>query len=210
MIEDQYYNIVDMSPDIIYRLDKDGRIIFISKAVRDLGYSPDGLLGSPFENMVHPEDRGRGPSHFVEKRVGERAIRKSELRLMRKNENTPNFPAAHVTVEVTSKGTWDVPDSDIMNPDKHFLYTQGIARDITEQVRMKKEKENLINQFRHALLKIKTLSGIIPICNACKKIRNGSGQWQHLEDYIREHTDAEFSHSMCPECARKMYPEYFK
>ena len=54
---------------------------------------------------------------------------------------------------------------------------------------------------------IKTLRGIIPICSYCKKIRTDDKSWQLIEAYIREHSDAEFSHGICPECAKKFYPD---
>ena len=54
-----------------------------------------------------------------------------------------------------------------------------------------------------ALAKVKTLSGLLPICSACKKIRDDQGYWSQVEGYIQEHTDARFTHSYCPECARK-------
>ena len=58
-----------------------------------------------------------------------------------------------------------------------------------------------------ALNRVNTLSGLLPICATCKKIRNDAGYWQQIDDYIRTHSDAELSHSVCPECAKKDYPE---
>ena len=58
-----------------------------------------------------------------------------------------------------------------------------------------------------ALSKIKTLSGLLPICSHCKKIRDDKGYWNQIESYIHKHSDAEFSHSICPECAKKYYPD---
>jgi phosphoserine phosphatase RsbU/P len=71
------------------------------------------------------------------------------------------------------------------------------------------EREKLIADLQKALAEIKTLQGILPICSFCKKIRDDKEVWTQLENYISEHTDALFSHSFCPDCARKMYPEYF-
>jgi hypothetical protein len=55
---------------------------------------------------------------------------------------------------------------------------------------------------------IKQLRGILPICAHCKKIRDDNGYWNQVESYIQRHSEAEFSHSICPECAKKYYPEY--
>jgi len=72
------------------------------------------------------------------------------------------------------------------------------------------EQKRLIKELQQALASIKTLSGLIPICASCKKIRDDQGYWNQLEAYISEHSDAEFSHGICPECAIKIYPNFLK
>jgi len=72
------------------------------------------------------------------------------------------------------------------------------------------ERESLIKQLQDALSKVKQLSGFLPICASCKKIRNDKGYWEQIESYIREHSEAEFSHGICPECAQNLYGEYLK
>ena len=62
-------------------------------------------------------------------------------------------------------------------------------------------------ELEKALQEVKTLRGIIPICSACKKIRNDDGYWNQIESYISQHSEAEFSHSICPDCAKKLYPD---
>jgi hypothetical protein len=69
------------------------------------------------------------------------------------------------------------------------------------------EKEKLIVELKHALHKVKTLSGLLPICASCKKIRDDQGYWNQIESYIQIRSDAEFSHSICPDCAKKLYPD---
>ncbi len=69
-----------------------------------------------------------------------------------------------------------------------------------------KEKEGLIGQLQNALSEIRTLKGIIPICSSCKKIRQDSGSWEQLEKYISQHSEAQFSHGICPECEKRLYP----
>jgi len=71
------------------------------------------------------------------------------------------------------------------------------------------EKNKLIDELQKALVEIKTLHGILPICASCKKIRNDEGLWTQLESYIMQHTDAEFSHGICSDCAKKIYPTYY-
>ena len=73
-----------------------------------------------------------------------------------------------------------------------------------------KEKEELIARLEDALLQVKRLSGLLPICASCKRIRNEEGGWQQIEDYIACHSEADFSHGICPQCARRLYPEVYR
>lgn len=92
--------------------------------------------------------------------------------------------------------------------ERQLLYS--IVHDISDRVRAEEEKEKLISDLTKALTKIKTLSGMLPICSSCKKIRNDKGYWEQLEVYLSEHSEAEFSHGMCPDCLGKFYPGYKK
>jgi DNA-binding NtrC family response regulator len=69
-----------------------------------------------------------------------------------------------------------------------------------ERRRAQEERERLIAELQDALTKIKTLGGLLPICSSCKKIRDDSGYWNQVEVYIRDHTDADFTHGLCPDC----------
>jgi len=71
------------------------------------------------------------------------------------------------------------------------------------------EKQKLVSELEEALAKVKTLSGMLPICASCKKIRDDKGYWNELESYISEHSEALFSHAICPECGKKLYPEHY-
>ncbi|MCJ7540367.1 MAG: hypothetical protein MUO88_11965 [Desulfobacterales bacterium] len=73
-----------------------------------------------------------------------------------------------------------------------------------------KDKSKLIIQLQASLSEIKMLSGLLPICSSCKKIRDDKGYWNQIESYIREHSEAEFTHSICPECSKKLYPDFYK
>ena len=75
-------------------------------------------------------------------------------------------------------------------------------RDQAEQ-----EQERLIYKLREALARVKQLSGLLPICSSCKKIRDDQGYWNQIENYLKQHSEAEFTHGICPECARRLYPE---
>jgi len=82
--------------------------------------------------------------------------------------------------------------------------------DISERKQAALEREKLIQDLQKALQEVKALSGLLPICSSCKKIRDEKGSWNNLEMYISEHSDAEFSHGICPDCAQRLYPEYYK
>ena len=84
----------------------------------------------------------------------------------------------------------------------------GSSRDITQRKRQEKERLRLIEELRSALARVKTLSGLLPICASCKKIRNDHGYWEQVEIYIKNHSQADFTHGMCPDCIHKLYPEY--
>lgn len=71
------------------------------------------------------------------------------------------------------------------------------------------EQRKLAEKLQDALSNVKTLKGMLPICASCKKIRDDKGYWNQIESYIHTHTEAEFSHGICPDCARKLYPEIF-
>jgi len=83
-----------------------------------------------------------------------------------------------------------------------------IIRDISERKAAEAERERLIQELQDAVAKVKNLSGLLPICASCKKIRDERGQWHHLEIYIRDHSEADFSHGICPDCRRRLYPEH--
>ena len=82
-----------------------------------------------------------------------------------------------------------------------------IINDITERKQAEKEREKLIHGLQEALGKVEMLSGLLPICANCKNIRDDKGYWSQIEIYIRDHSEADFSHSICPECAKKLYPD---
>jgi DNA repair exonuclease SbcCD ATPase subunit len=92
---------------------------------------------------------------------------------------------------------------------KRQLEAQNVQlqQEIAERQRAEAEREQLIGQLQEALANIKTLRGLIPICAACKKIRDDTGYWNQLEGYLHTHTEAEFSHGICPECVRRLYPD---
>jgi PAS domain S-box-containing protein len=88
--------------------------------------------------------------------------------------------------------------------------TSMIVRDITERKRAEQEREQLIDALQEALANIKTLRGLLPICASCKKIRDDSGYWSQIEAYVQAHSNAVFSHGICPDCVKQLYGDMFE
>ena len=88
-----------------------------------------------------------------------------------------------------------------------------INQQLEKEIEIRKEaelkKEMLISELQNTLKEVKTLRGFLPICSSCKKIRDDKGYWNQIEAYISNHSEASFSHGICPECAKKIYPEIY-
>lgn len=107
-------------------------------------------------------------------------------------------------IEATNKGAFTY----LQKPYDMDQLLLHIRRAI-EKRQAEEARKKLILELQEALEKVKTLRGFIPICASCKKVRDDQGYWSQVEAYISEHSLAEFSHDICPECAKKLYPEYF-
>jgi methyl-accepting chemotaxis protein len=93
--------------------------------------------------------------------------------------------------------------------DEIGLLAQAFDSMIEKRSMAEREKENLIAELRKALDEIKRLEGLLPICASCKKIRDNNGDWTQIETFISDRSNADFTHSICPDCAKQMYPEYY-
>lgn len=93
-----------------------------------------------------------------------------------------------------------------MLPLLYVFFYRPFLFDIKERKKAEMEKEATIVELTKAMDEIKMLKGLIPICAKCKKVRNDTGYWQNIEIYIRERSEAEFTHAICPACAEELYP----
>lgn len=89
------------------------------------------------------------------------------------------------------------------------LFYEGSVEDISRRHAAKEERERLIAELQESARNVKKLSGLLPICSSCKKIRDDHGEWNPLEVYIQQRSEASFTHSFCPDCVRRLYPEIF-
>jgi hypothetical protein len=87
------------------------------------------------------------------------------------------------------------------------LKNANLQTEIATRKQAEHEREKVIVELQEALAKVKTLSGFLPICASCKKIRDDKGYWNQIENYLKDHSDAVFSHSFCPECKNNLYSD---
>lgn len=141
------------------------------------------------------------------------------------SEISPQEAAAAISTSLETNGIWhgevcnikkdgtefwcDASISTFDHPDYGEVWI-AVHADVTERKKAQDEREKLFHELERALGDVKTLSGLVPICASCKKIRDDSGFWTQLEAYIQNRTNAQFSHGICPDCARKLYPEVFR
>ncbi|MCJ8500693.1 GAF domain-containing protein [Desulfatitalea alkaliphila] len=81
------------------------------------------------------------------------------------------------------------------------------SRNLDDRIQAEKQREKTIGDLKQALAEVKKLSGLLPICSHCKNVRDDKGYWNRIETYIHKHSEAEFSHSVCPDCAKEYYPD---
>jgi hypothetical protein len=102
-------------------------------------------------------------------------------------------------------------EKDYTNEDLALLQRIGAMYALALQRKdFENERETLILEYQAALAQVKQLSGLLPICSSCKKIRDDQGDWTRIEEYVADHSEADFSHSLCPDCMKKLYPDLKK
>jgi hypothetical protein len=102
---------------------------------------------------------------------------------------------------------WDERAEPVFDNKGNLIGGVELALDVTERKRLEEEKEKVVIDLEKALSQVKKLSGFLPICASCKKIRDDRGYWRQVEEYISDHSEALFSHGICPDCIRKLYPD---
>ena len=193
--ERRFRSVVQTATDAIVLADGSGNIIAWNRVAQVIfGYREEEVLGQPL-TMVMPEryrDAHRQGIARVQAGGEARVIGKTvELHGIRKDGS--EFPLE------LSIGTWQATEG---------TFYSGIIRDITERKRAEEERERLIRELQDAMAKIKVLSGLLPICATCKKIRDDKGYWKQIEDYISDHSAAQFTHGICADCARKIHHDW--
>ena len=180
-------------------IDADGRLTFMNpEAERLLGWKSDELVRKELHAQIHHQ-RSDGTAYPREECPSNEVLRSG----VRQTVNRDMF--------LCSDGSF-LPVSYVAAPvlEGDRVVAAVIAfQDITVRQMIEEERERLIEELKEALENVKTLKGLLPICASCKRIRDDTGYWNQIEAYVRDHTEAEFSHGICPDCAQKLYPKYF-
>lgn len=184
--EETYRALLGAIPDLILHLDGEGAVLTAKLPRNQTPLAPEDPSGRFLEDIL-PEDTARMAKEHIHRALYDGTVQEFRFSVLR-----GDLPR-HYEARLVACGKNEV---------------LGIIRDVTERVEAETAREKLIRELQEALAKIKTLRGLIPICASCKKIRDDKGYWNHLELYLKEHSDAEFSHSMCPDCLKKWYPDH--
>jgi len=171
-----------------------GELWWSDETFKILGLEPQSVAPSfaKFLEIVHPDDRSM-------------IIKQTELSL--KSDGYPY--KVQYRIIMPDKSERIVHEEALIERDaigKPIKIT-GIIQDITRQKLEEIERENIIQKLQAALDNVKILKGLLPICMHCKKIRDEKGYWKRIEAYIQENSEAEFSHSLCRDCAKEHYPD---
>ncbi|MDZ7816388.1 MAG: PAS domain-containing protein [Planctomycetota bacterium] len=149
---------------------------------RDVGYQA-------FTDLLHPDDYEPAMQAMRDHLSGKKKLYEVEYRIK------------------TSSGEykWFYDRGSVTDYDEDGKPTRlkGIVFDITSRKRAEMVREQLIEQLKKSLKEVRTLRGIVPICASCKKIKEDDGYWKAVEEYVTEHSEAMFSHGLCPECASR-------
>lgn len=178
-----------LSLDMLCVCRSDGYFVRVNPAfTRVLGHSERELLSRPYADFVHPDDR------LATNRVTLNIA--GGLRV-------DYFENRYISADGTYR--WIAWTASAAEEVDGLFY--AVARDITEQKALAEAREELVKRLQASLDQIRSLEGLLPICSWCHRIRDEAGGWDKVERYIEKHTDAEFTHSICPDCHTRNFPE---
>ena len=194
--EERYRTILDNIEEGYFEVDLSGNFIFVNESLgRIIGLPKERLLG--MNNREYMDEKTAQRIYEIFKEVYRTGLPGKVFEWEIKRENG-------------TRAIEECSVSLIRNVQGEGIGFRGIMRDATERKRLEEEREKFIAQLQEALAKVKTLSGFLPICASCKKIRDDRGYWMQIEAYIRDHSEAEFSHGICPECKEKLYGSFLE
>jgi PAS domain S-box-containing protein len=191
--EEKLQNLVNNAKVGVYQITKDGRFIMANnKFAHIFGYENLKEFLEEIENMsqlyAYPEKRSDVTNQLDSKGFIDRLPVE-----LRNRDNEPIWVVFSARAYQVSEGDW--------------IY-EGFISDITDRKRIEAEKDRLITELEESMAQVKLLSGLLPICANCKKIRDDKGYWNQIEEFIGSHSEVQFSHGLCPDCLKELYPEY--
>ena len=189
----RYRELIENATDIIYWMDSKGHLTYVNPmAVRLMRYADGALIGRHFTELVEPTHRASALLFYT------RQCRE------KRPHTYHEFPVCTAYGAVVWFGQ---NVRTLFDATGRITGFEAVARDITERIRLERERERLIAELKEALASVKVLRGLLPICAGCKMVRDDHGYWTQIESYIREHTHAEFTHGLCPGCLTRYYQE---
>lgn len=179
--------LIEQALDIITIIDGDAVMRYLSPSVsRVLGYVPTELVGKRAFDFIHPDDLEATLRTFTEGIETPGALRTLEYRFRHKDGSWRHL-------EGVGRNLLDDPliNAVVVN-----------ARDVSERKAAEEDQRTLLRELQTALAEVKTLRGFLRICASCKRVNTEDGKWEQFESYVRGHSDVEFSHGICPDCAK--------
>jgi hypothetical protein len=193
LAHDKYIDLYDYAPVGYITVDNKGIIHEANlTATHLMGINRASLVGKPISRFVFKDDLDTCYSKLQQVFENQKKLT-CELRLVK--ETGDQF---HAQIEGMTVDNKEGPPASALLA----------LLDITERKQIEQEKERLVVELQDSLAKVKKLSGFLPICASCKKIRDDKGYWRQVEEYVSDHSEALFSHGICPDCMRKLYPEF--
>ncbi len=218
------HRVIEQTPALVVITDTKGVIEYANPAFTKLtGYAVDEVIGKNPKVLKS----GTQSSEFY-KKMWDTIISGrdwSNEMCNRKKDGSVYWELAYVTPLRDTRGnisnfvktSEDITERKLMEEElkkshrelesKVIKRTEDLSKTNAQLQKEIEERKKLINELEEALTQVKTLSGFIPICASCKKIRDDKGYWDHLEQYLREHSNAEFTHSICPDCQKELYKQ---
>ena len=192
--EERYRTILEDIEEGYFEVDLAGNFAFVNDSLSK-------IIGLPKEKMLRMNNR-----EYMDKDTAQR------IYVIFSEVYRTGLPGKVFELEIKrengKRAIEECSVSLIRNAQGEGIGFRGIVRDVTERKRLEEEREKFIAELQEALAKVKTLSGFLPICASCKKIRDDKGYWRQIEAYIRDHSEAEFSHGICPDCREKLYGNF--
>ncbi len=181
----------------------------VERLVRDKGLPYDLKTSASLAEGIEQIDKFKFDVILLDYQLGDG----TGLDLLKEIKETPvifitGAGSEDIAAQAMREGAYDYL---IKDPDRNYLTVlPSTVQNVILRKRAEEEREKLIKELQEALAKIKTLSGFLPICSFCKKIRDDKGYWNQIETYIQDHSEAEFTHCICQECAKKLYPDLYE